>query len=1576
MKKHLQLLLTLMFCASICLAQPQNNNLRVQFAAIDATCYNNGKVTYALLDNQGNVLDVLPPGTSNVRVYYKQSGSDSIHYAGWYYNGGTDTINLNYGTYTVGVEALLFDGHDGFVRADTETTLTVNTSYLRPSAAVVPLTANSREQAGNLFTVSCIDVGRVQLDIENGRFPYKVTIANKTSGNILRTDVFQERQYHGTNVNRFDYQDYYSIDSMPGGRWVFYVEDGCGYGLPGIEQRVTVRSLPRPSSVYTWTSSDDFSDSNVIKLTFEFAPGTILGLQHILRQYAKFRFVYDGLGASEWKRLPEETPVGNQYIIYDTIFAAGKYCDIWNKPIRLEYRIEECGDVTYDLNFTYYKPDDTFFEKRSISVTDSVINDKASCIRKKYWHRDAHTIRYRSNDYNPNYDPIHQNNNAKCHPYYRYYYTHPLTWIYTDPLTGQLIKRDTVSNIVSQSQLSLREINNYYGSSEDSLVIPVERKLLDGKGCVLYSSIDSLDYSHCSTREIICWNLKSDFDENDHCCATPRKIILYSPRSKGIHPDSTLIRLVRSPYDNLYNFEALYIGHERRWEVRKDSLNNQAAIIGSADGHRLVLSDYCLPSGPYIFNIENSCIDIQLGDSISFPDIYELKVIRNEAPTIIRDCHNITVFYDKSEFQRLKHNTNPSTGLPLQPHVENVPVFARIIQMPSNATQGTNTYYHNAAAGITFSMQGTYVMESGPYLYEEACEAFACRYDTITFDNPTVEFVDVRAILCDTLSSSGNVWVQSTNGTKPYRYTLFDQPDKTGNILGINDSGLFQNVPMHSNQTLSCFVQDSCNAYFHINFQPSTIANMQKVWFDGRLTATSACEGSLIQAHALALNDIYQYEWSGPEGFHATTADPLILVPYGLSSGWYKVTIREASCGEEISDSIFLNILPAPTISLSPDITVCPGEAAIVSFTPHSDSNSEENVFTIAFENENEVITRQYISPSDATVTDTFTTLTPAKIYPITINDGQCNVQLTLTDTIHINLRTDLTPNCGAITTHDTVCVGGNAHLTATADLEPPYTLNWYGDYALTRLLKSELITEENQWSVYDTINLQKKALLFISLQKGDACPSVNGLITSTINMHEGSTSLSCGEKYRVYDPGGAINSSAMTGRIIHHFHSTDSLPLSISFDQLNLSPSDHLLIFSGDTISPDSLLCDLNHNSQAPCHFQSKGEALTLCYYGQDTQFSDWRAIVESSPGIAVAEVKTKDIKNLYDEICQSHTNNYEDRWHISPQVVSAAELNLAVRKAGNYYYSKTIANSDGCDSTINFTLTVNAPPTTETSVTATRQKGFLWHDSLYHIGGRYAYLNTLPDGCDQMEILTLNILDVNCEDSEICKGEAAPLSITTSLTTEYHTDSLLATSIKIGDILCADGSILPVDSFFVSGKTPMGVVFHIDQSGTHGLALALNETSGKLSSAPLFNTLAEMAETPLQAISDNDGKINTLGYITTCDQLYSAENTSSISAFHFCHYYNHDILAPDLEPHGWYLPSAGEMLLLSGNICEVNQTLLKMNAFSSSYKKMQSAFYWTSTIYSNSDGWVFSSILDRYPRQKGYGIRPIISF
>ena len=1574
--KKLQLSLIFVFFAILGLAQSQNEAFQVRFIPLEASCYNNAKVVYALVDSAGNALDSLPPGITNVRFYYKTSETDSVQFAGWHYVGGYDTVNLNHGTYTIGVEALMSDGNAGFFKADTHTVLTLSTSYQRPTASSVVYHAWSRlSGAGTLYTIPCADIGRVQLLIENGTFPYTVTIINNETGDTLRTEVFESRQYNGNDRTKFNYKDYYSISNLPKGNWGFYIVDGCGYGLPRIDQTVTEKEFPRPQTVFLFVSSGNFADSNVIHLQLSYSSEDVLEQQALMHQYVRYRINYGDLGEGEWKSLPLVNDNSTLYPIYDTASIVNRYCDLWDHELRFEYKVENCGAYEFNRPFSIKKPKDEFFDKKVTTFTDSTTVGSDECSMHSYWHQDHYSIRYYSSAYSPYYFPDYTTSNLK-HDYYRYYYTHPLTWIYTDVPSGGIIKKDTVANIVTKSLLTLADVNHYYGLSDTGHVIIVERKLLDRKGCIIYSDIDTLDYRQHHDLECVVWEVQSTHDPDDHCCNAPRQVKVFTTSSLASDRDSTVIRLVRSPYNNLYNFTATYLKGEQRWEVQRDSLSNQATIFGEIGGCNLVISDYCLPSGPYEFEIHSHCGDYHLSKEVAFPGRYEMRTDHCGGPTLTRDCSNFRLTYDSCRFQRIIYNTSPETGLPLDPVIENRIMRVDVIESPDKELYR----YYEGSLPITLnlSLPGTYIFHSAPSEIDGICEAMAERYDTIVIDNSTVEFVDVRAVLCDTSSTSGTVWVESTNGTKPYTFTLFDHPNKTGDTLGVNHTGLFVNVPMTSSQTLSCFVQDSCNAYFHINFQPTTIAKLQKVWFDGHASTMTACEGATIQAHALSLDNIIQYEWTGPDGFHSTTADPTIFVPYGYSNGWYKVTLRETGCAEELSDSIFLTILQAPDIALSADTTVCPSEATTVRFTPESANTSGEITFSIAFENADGTTVRQYATISGATVADTFTTLSPAKIYPVGIDDGFCDHLPAHPDTMHLHLRTDLTPNCNTLTTYDTVCVGGEAHLSAHSTLEPPYYLRWHGDYYQKQLLKAELITEDGQWSTYDTAGIMGKTILYISLQKGDACPSSNGLIDNTMQMQDGTTTLACGQHLRLYDDGIADSLAILGEDIVHRFSTVDGTRLCITFDQLNLSPAAHLQVFTGDEPILDSLLGDFGASINTLSHFVSNGNTLTLRFFGRDTRNTTWSAIVESAPGIAVADIKKGKTTFLSDEVCQSQTNTYHDRCSITPELATAEELNHAIRKTGNYYFSKMYpaGGSNGCDSLVSFTLTVNMPAISDTTVLATLQDGFLWRDSIYRESGRYVKITTSSDGCDKLDILTLKVLDAHCSDGEICKGDTVSLNVTASLTAGKHQDNLIPRRAYVGDILCTDGSILSFDTFINSGKTPEGVVFFVDQSGIHGIATALKETSGILASSDLFNVVVDFLLNSALLL-DCDGMRNTRNLLMTVEQMHLSSNPNEIDALNYCYHYNPEIGTADLFPHGWHLPSVGETNLLISNYTDVNKTLKKMNQYDNSYQIMTSPTYWTSSIYSYSEGWVFKKGKASHSNNQDiHGIRPAINF
>ena len=520
---------------------------------------------------------------------------------------------------------------------------------------------------------------------------------------------------------------------------------------------------------------------------------------------------------------------------------------------------------------------------------------------------------------------------------------------------------------------------------------------------------------------------------------------------------------------------------------------------------------------------------------------------------------------------------------------------------------------------------------------------------------------------------------------------------------------------------------------------------------------------------------------------------------------------------------------------------------------------------------------------------------------------------------------------------------------------------------------------EEGEWSFYDTVGILRKTLLYTSLQKGDLCPSVNGLTDSVMNMHDGETVIACGRHIRLYDSGGREGSSSSGERFVHRFRTSDGTRASIHFDELELAGSSRLLVFSGNEINGDSLLLNLAEGSAPSQTAVSSGNTLTLCFLGNNTRNSDWSAVVEASPGIAIADVRRSNTILYIDEVCQSQGNTYDDPYGMVPGVVSAEELAQALRKAGNYYYTKTFpaADTHGCDSVVNFHLTVNPPVERVTVETALRQTGYLWHDSVYEESGRYELYYTNDDGCDCFDILMLTVIDATPPNAEICRGQSATLHLSGEIAGATPQNTVRGRLTRPGDVLCTDGSILPVDEALSDGKSPMGVVFHIDKTGVHGMAVALTETERVFSADWPYMIMEKLFPNPSNAILDLDGEANTLHLKVTDDAYSGVDFASDATAASYCYYFNHNTLTTDGEHHGWHLPSFAEWTLLQGNALEVKQAMNTLCQTNSNYQNFTSPQYWSSTFRNNSNVWMFmNTSWGYYAFDRTGGVRPVMNF
>lgn len=1556
----------------------QTSAFRVSFSVEDATCFNNGKIIYSLLDDRGRPATASylnRMGLSKIRLYHKVHEDDSAQYSGNFYRGGVDTAYIDYGTYIVGVECLLEDGVGGFVRLDTQTVLTINTSYVVPEVSAILVTDYTGYNLGIHPTLSCMRLGRVQLKINNGRYPYTVKVVNHETSQLLRTVVYNSNQYSGTNENRYDYHDYYTIDSLPGGTWDFYLEDGCSYGLPRTSETIEVVPFPYLDYIEVAASSGNMADSNVVKIN-AVIESPYDYYTAMIPDYVQYRFTHSGFADGPWRNMPSIT--GGHIVLYDTLSSANSYCQIWDRDISLQYKISVCEDQIITRTFKLNAPNSSKFEKQVVDVRDSVLSEGDPCLETRYWHRDANTIRYQS--YMPNYLTKDADHNV-----YRHHYTHPLTWIYTDLNTGNIIKQDTVSAINQKSSLTAAEVVAMYGPLPQSL--NVRRRLVDAHGCELYNTTDVLDYLIGHDEQGSSWSVTSSGD--DHCCQVLRYVRVVGNYSQAVNADGTIVRLVRSPYNNRYNFTAVYHASTGTWSITKTSVQNVSLIAGSTDGRSLEIQDYCLPSGPYNFQIITPCDSVAIQKRVSFGAIYSVEMTEDPAYHVLTECTNQYVIYDAGQLSRVSRNTNPITGLDGVAVVTPLTTYFKVISGP---TGGYDERSYQINEPIRMSIPGTYIVKLYPTTTMELCEETAF-YDTVNFGTTTVQHLYAYALLCDINSTMGNVYVAGTNGTEPYTYTLYSRPNKEGQVLGQNTEGVFHNISMRTDSALSCMIQDACGAYFHVNLYPQLLADLQVTWFDNGLKATTTCEGSTITVHTLQSDNMFSYHWTGPNGFEHTAPEPFIFVPRDADDGWYKVTVFEGGCGAFVEDSIFLGVKKAPKVNILQDYTICPGEKVRLTFMPYSYVTNSMVDFSIAFKNSDGEEVRHYRARSGATVYDSIVPMLTTMVYPYTIQDDQCGYSIAdAGDTVHIQIMDNVINACSILTHHDKVCYDGTGHLEASSTIGTPYTLSWFSDYNQTHLLQQDVVTNPNAWSTYDTAGIIQQTLLYVSVGKEGYCSSVNGITTDVMNMEDGETQMNCSQSYRLYDSGGK-NGNYEAGEILSQtFISTDGRPITLRFDELNLSNTAHLLVISGTETHLDSIMYDLTNISNVPELIVSNGNSMTLLFIAGMVPDRGWSAVVAPLPGIAIADVYKRTHTILYDEVCQSQTLPYTNPLHITPDVATNAEMNEAVKRAGTHVFSHTFEGADyhHCDSLVTFVLTVAPPPFVDTTVVTSNFQldgsPYHWRGNDYTETGRYSIINTRTDGCDSLDILNLIILEIDTTDNVICKGERTTMGIVVTTPHLSWDDGVIPAVNAPGDVLCTDGAILRVDSFLKTNKIAKGVIYYLDRTGLHGKAIALEDAPVSYAiwaqnPNTLYQSIHAKAFYPSQrdALFDLDGYGNTIIIKQYAEQSIGMEFSYNAPAAFYCYYY--DAVARGVntsEATGWHMPAMGELNLVFGNRVAVNATLSKLSSIGATVMDLGQTYYLSSSEANISQCWHldYSGHFATNLKSARHRVRPTINF
>ena len=215
-----------------------------------------------------------------------------------------------------------------------------------------------------------------------------------------------------------------------------------------------------------------------------------------------------------------------------------------------------------------------------------------------------------------------------------------------------------------------------------------------------------------------------------------------------------------------------------------------------------------------------------------------------------------------------------------------------------------------------------------------------------------------------------------------------------------------------------------------------------------------------------------------------------------------------------------------------------------------------------------------------------------------------------------------------------------------------------------------------------------------------------------------------------------------------------------------------------------------------------------------------------------------------------------------------------------------------------------------------------------------------TTAQGCDSVRILQLLVtgtptLTTLAQPAELCTGQSTTVHAMGE--NAGFSQGGQVPPVAIGDILCTDNSIVKPSAWPVAGKTAKGVVFYVDNTGQHGWAVHLQDqgTSVQWTPSGQFTDISTLTNytNARDAITDLNGYSNT-------QKIRNAGNAAKYPAAYAVDFAN-----------GWYLPAAGQLRLLFGEIVTLNASLQVVGG--TQFPMNTGWWYWSSTEYGQISAW-----------------------
>ena len=707
-------------------------------------------------------------------------------------------------------------------------------------------------------------------------------------------------------------------------------------------------------------------------------------------------------------------------------------------------------------------------------------------------------------------------------------------------------------------------------------IIPVHITWTDSKGCLLTSldKILTFDVENVGDESYPIYVRSINDDWGWSGCCWDRYVYVRQDINADLFRKDITVQLIESPLYNSANFSAVCQNGE--WSFTpEDSTNNHTYLEFGHDegGWQVTVRDSeCLPPGRYKFVVSTVC-GIDTLESVFWDGFYRDSFALTTSPVydMTQICDRLLVHHISNgiTYYNSYVNANVDNDEPVldsyQPGAE--------VYLESGVAGGFNSNWPDGNGDFIFTIPGQYVIRTSAW---SSCTSLTY-YDTIEYIPQFIDFDLGYAILCDNLSNTGFVSTHAINGSQPYTYYLYDQSDLQGSMIGTSDVGRFPLVPMVAGQQFSVMVEDSCHNSFYINLTATPISQSALAWEFGNFSGNGHCEGDSIHIAALPFAFDVAYQWYGPNGFSSTDRENHIYLPYGSESGYYTLEVFNTGCATQVMDSVYIEVIQAPTVTILSDTTVCSGDGVTLGFQVQGNGPV---TFDIAH------------TGAPATGSSTFTANAGSTIYqhyPIesnnlfwseNISDARCAYDYII-DTVQVSLYN---PAISAPVSPNTVdgyaCYNHTASLRAFSNLSTPYYVYWYQDNRQQSLLQCDTIYNSANYSTLYVNNVTGDTTVYVSIANAGQCAATYGALNHIVNMHNGITTLLHGEGARFYDSGGELGNYGDSEHFTHTFNCPGETRLDLTFNSVDIAIGDTLYVYAGATTTPSTLLASLTHTA------------------------------------------------------------------------------------------------------------------------------------------------------------------------------------------------------------------------------------------------------------------------------------------------------------------------------------------------------------------------------------------------------------